>query len=50
MEIKALEIEKFPDEQYYGNIEYKLILTGATKDKVLHLTTQMKFRLKVCIF
>jgi len=37
----------FPKEEYYGNTEYKLKLVNPDLNRVEHLTTQMKFRLKV---
>lgn len=43
------EIEVFEPESDFGNIEYKLKLVDPTYDRVEHLTTQMKYRLKVRI-
>jgi hypothetical protein len=37
----------FPRENYFGNTEYKLKLVNPDLNRVEHLTTQMKFRLKV---
>jgi len=33
-------------ERYYGNREYKLKLVNPSEDRVIHLTTQMKFRIQ----
>lgn len=34
------------EERYYGNHEYKLKLVNSSGDRVLHLSTQMKFRMQ----
>lgn len=34
------------EERYYGNTEYKLKLTQSNPERILRLTTQMKFRLQ----
>uniref|UniRef100_A0A7S3K7Q7 Uncharacterized protein n=1 Tax=Euplotes crassus TaxID=5936 RepID=A0A7S3K7Q7_EUPCR len=34
------------EERYYGNTEYKLKLAQSTPERILRLTTQMKFRLQ----
>jgi GTPase len=40
-------IEKnYKKERYYGNTEYKLMLMNITPDRLDHLVTQMKFRLR----
>jgi len=39
-------IRSFEKEDDYGNIEYKLKLVKPTQDRIEHLATQMKFRVK----
>lgn len=39
-------IEKFIEEDDEGNTEYKLKLVKPTDDRLDHLATQMKFRIK----
>ena len=40
-------VEKnYRKEKYYGNTEYKLMLVNITHDRLDHLVTQMKFRLR----
>lgn len=39
-------IQSFEKEEDYGNIEYKLKLVKPTEDRINHLATQMKFRIK----
>lgn len=39
-------IGDIPAERYYGNTEYKLMLTHPTADKIVRRSTQMKFRLQ----
>jgi hypothetical protein len=39
-------IQSFIEEDDEGNIEYKLKLVGPTEDRLDHLATQMKFRIK----
>ena len=34
------------EENDYGNIEYKLKLIDSSHERIQHLTTQMKFRIK----
>ena len=34
------------EERYYGNTEYKLRLNQCTADRIVRLTTQMKFRIQ----
>lgn len=44
---KNQEVMKdLPEERYYGNTEYKLMLLPESEDRILRLTTQMKFRLE----
>jgi len=39
-------MEDIVEERYYGNTEYKLMLTHTSPERLLRLTTQMKFRLE----
>lgn len=39
-------MEDIDAERYYGNTEYKLMLTHTSPERLLRLTTQMKFRLQ----
>lgn len=39
-------VRSFEKEDDYGNIEYKLKLVKPTHDRIEHLATQMKFRVK----
>lgn len=39
-----------PEEDDFGNVEYKLKLANPTIERVEHLTTQMKFRLGVIFY
>jgi len=40
------EIEHLPQEDDYGNVEYKLKLVHPNQERIEQLTTQMKFRLQ----
>ena len=40
------KLEHDPQEDDYGNTEYKLKLVNPSQDKLQHRTTQMKFRLQ----
>ncbi len=46
-DLEGQTTQEYAKEQYFGNIEYKLKLANPDLDRVEHLTTQMKFRLKV---
>ncbi len=46
-DLEKVTTQEYAKEQYFGNIEYKLKLANPDLDRVEHLTTQMKFRLKV---
>lgn len=46
-DLEKITTQEYAKEQYFGNIEYKLKLANPDLDRVEHLTTQMKFRLKV---
>lgn len=39
-------MDKLKEERYYGNHEYKLKLVNVSEDKLIHRTTQMKFRME----
>lgn len=39
-------MEDIVEERYYGNTEYKLKLTHTSTERILRLTTQMKFRIQ----
>jgi hypothetical protein len=46
-----LEIaQMYPEEKYYGPTEYKRQLTGKDDDRLVHLITQMRFRLGVSLY
>ena len=49
-DLEKITTQEYAKEQYFGNIEYKLKLANPDLDRVEHLTTQMKFRLKVFLF
>lgn len=49
-DLEKVTTQEYAKEQYFGNIEYKLKLANPDLDRVEHLTTQMKFRLKVLSF
>ena len=36
---------EFPKEEYYGNVEYKVILNNMNSNKISKYATQLKFRL-----